>query len=163
MKQVGPAFARRSASHGGQSGRFPYALQSRAVSKASVVEVEARSYELDPYGHLNNAVYVNWLEHGRLCFLRDRGHTYTSVPETFGVHVVVVRQDLQYKAQVRLGDRLSVTSRIARLGRTSFTFSQEIAFPDGRVASSGEVTMACVGKDGAAAEVPQGLRSLLDS
>ena len=134
-----------------------------SVSNPSVIEVEARSYELDPYGHLNNAVYVNWLEHGRLCYLRDRGHSYTSVPETFGVHVVVVRQDLQYKAQVRLGDRLRVTSRIARIGRTSFTFSQEIGFPDGRRAASGEVTMVCVGADGASAPVPEGLRRLLDS
>jgi acyl-CoA thioester hydrolase len=133
------------------------------VSKPSKVEVEARSYELDPYGHLNNAVYVNWLEHGRLCYLKDRGHTYTSVPETFGVHVVVVRQDLSYKAQVRLLDRLAVTSRIARIGRTSFTFAQEIAFPDGRVAANGEVTMVCVGKDGASAEIPKDLRSLLES
>lgn len=133
------------------------------MTKPGVVEVEARSYELDPYGHLNNAVHVNWLEHGRLCYLRDRGHSYTSVPETFGVHVVVVRQDLQYKAQVRLGDRLSVTSRIARIGRTSFTFAQEIAFPDGRLAASGEVTMVCVGPDGEPAPVPEGLRSLLDS
>lgn len=134
-----------------------------AVSKPSVVEVEARSYELDPYGHVNNAVYVNWLEHGRLCFLRDRGHTYTSVPETFGVHVVVVRQDLQYKAQVHLGDRLSVTTRILRLGRTSFAFFQEVSYPGGRVAASGEVTMVCVGRDGAAEPIPSGLRSLLDS
>jgi len=134
-----------------------------AVSKPSVVEVEARSYELDPYGHVNNAVYVNWLEHGRLCFLRDRGHTYTSVPEAFGVHVVVIRQDLQYKAQVRLGDRLLVTTRILRLGTTSFAFFQEIAYPDGRVAASGEVTMVSVGPDGAAKPIPPLLRSLLDS
>jgi acyl-CoA thioester hydrolase len=133
------------------------------VSKPSVVEVEARSYELDPYGHLNNAVYVNWLEHGRLCYLRDRGQTYTSVPETFGVHVVVVRTDLSYKAQVRLGDRLSVTTRLARIGRTSFAFAQEIAFPDGRVAAAGEVTMVAVGPDGASAPVPPGLKSLLSS
>ena len=133
------------------------------MSKPSVVEVEARSYELDPYGHLNNAVYVNWLEHGRLSYLRDRGHTYTSVPETFGVHVVVVRTDLSYKAQVRLGDRLSVTTRLARIGRTSFAFAQEIAFPDGRLAASGEVTMVAVGPDGAAAPVPAGLRSLLQT
>jgi acyl-CoA thioester hydrolase len=133
------------------------------VTKPSVVEVEARSYELDPYGHVNNAVYVNWLEHGRLAYLRDRGHTYASVPETFGVHVVVVRQDLQYKAQVRLGDRLSVTSRVLRLGRTSFTFFQEITYPGGRVAASGEVTMVAVGPDGRPAPIPSGLRSLLDS
>jgi acyl-CoA thioester hydrolase len=133
------------------------------VTKPSVVEVEARSYELDPYGHLNNAVYVNWLEHGRLCYLRDRGHTYTSVPESFGVHVVVVRQDLQHKAQVRLGDRLSVTTRILRFGRTSFAFFQEITYLDGRLAASGEVTMVCVGEDGSAMPIPPGLRSLLDS
>jgi len=133
------------------------------VSEPSVVEVEARSYELDPYGHLNNAVYVNWLEHGRLGYLRDRGHSYTSVPDTFGVHVVVVRQDLQYKAQVRLGDRLSVKTRIVRLGRTSFTFFQEITYPDGRLAASGEVTMVCVGPDGASKPIPDALRSLLDS
>ena len=133
------------------------------MSKPSVVEVEARSYELDPYGHLNNAVYVNWLEHGRLSYLRDRGHTYTSVPETFGVHVVVVRTDLSYKAQVRLGDRLSVTTRLARIGRTSFTFSQEIVFADGRPAASGEVTMVAVGPDGSATPVPSDLRSLLAS
>jgi YbgC/YbaW family acyl-CoA thioester hydrolase len=133
------------------------------VSRPSILDVEARSYELDPYGHLNNAVYVNWLEHGRLCYLRDRGHTYTSVPETFGVFVVVVRQDLRYRAQVRLGDRLRVTSRITRLGRTSFTFSQEIAFPDGRSAAEGEVTMVCVGPDGASTPIPAGLRSLLES
>jgi acyl-CoA thioesterase FadM len=85
------------------------------------------------------------------------------VPEAFGVHVVVVRQDIRYEAQVRLGDRLRVTSRVIRLGRTSFTFGQEIAFADGRAAAAGEVTMVAVGPDGAAAPIPDGLRSLLAS
>jgi acyl-CoA thioester hydrolase len=129
----------------------------------SVVEVEARSYELDPYGHLNNAVYVNWLEHGRLGFLRDRGETYTSVPERFGVHVVVVHQELSYKAQVGLGDRLRVESRIARFGRSSFVFEQAIRYADGRPAAEGTVTMVCVGPDGDAVPIPPGLRTLLES
>jgi acyl-CoA thioester hydrolase len=133
------------------------------TSTPSVVEVEARSYELDPYGHLNNAVHVNWLEHGRLSYLRDRGHTYTSVPEAFGVHVVVVRQDIRYEAQVRLGDKLLVRSRVIRLGRSSFTFAQEIAFPGGKLAAAAEVTMVSVGPDGAATPIPDGLRSLLAS
>ncbi|UCE87466.1 MAG: acyl-CoA thioesterase [Deltaproteobacteria bacterium] len=129
----------------------------------SVVEVEARSYELDPYGHLNNAVYVNWFEHGRLAYLRDRGETYTSVPERFGVHVVVVHQELSYKAQVELGDRLRVESRITRFGRTSFVFAQAIRYPDGRLAAEGTVTMVCVGPEGAAVPIPPGLRALLES
>jgi YbgC/YbaW family acyl-CoA thioester hydrolase len=133
------------------------------VTEPSVVEVEARSYELDAYDHLNNAVYVNWLEHGRLNYLRDRGHTYTTIPEHFGVHVVVVRSDLSYRRQVRLGDRLRIVTRLARLGRTSFAFRQEILFGDGTVAADGEVTMVCVGPDERARPVPAGLREVLES
>ena len=134
------------------------------MTEPSVVEVEARSYELDAYDHLNNAVYVNWLEHGRLCYLRDRGHTYTSIPDHFGVHVLVVRTDLSYRRQVRLGDRLRIVTRLARLGRTSFAFRQEITFAaDGVVAADGEVTMVCVGPDEKARPVPAGLREVLEA
>ena len=127
-----------------------------------MTEVEARSYELDPYGHLNNAVYVNWLEHGRLCFLRDRGESYTSVPRKFGVHVVVVRQEVDYRAQVQLGDRLAVTSRIERFGSSSFRFDQRIAFADGREAVAAKVTMVCVGPDEQPIPMPAALRKALD-
>ena len=132
------------------------------MTTPSVLEFEARSYELDPYGHLNNSVYVNWMEHGRLGFLRDRGHDYMSVPEKLGVHIVVVHQEIAYKVQVRLGDRFELSSRIARFGNTSFTFEQTVAFADGRVAAVGTVTMVCT-KDGAAVAMPPELRAILDT
>jgi len=138
------------------------AKSNRGVTTPSTTEVEARSYELDPYGHLNNAVYVNWLEHGRLCFLRDHGESYTSVPEKYGVHVVVVRQEVDYRAQVRIGDRLVVTSFVERFGGSSFRFDQRIAFPDGRTAAEAKVTMVCVGADGIPAPMPEALRKALD-
>jgi len=131
------------------------------VTAPARYDVEARSYELDPYGHLNNAVYVNWLEQGRLCCLRARGHTYDSIPAEFGVHIVVVQQDLTYKAQVRLGDRLTVTSRIVRLGETSFTFEQSVEFADGTRACEAAVTMVCVGQSGRPEPVPPPLREIL--
>jgi acyl-CoA thioester hydrolase len=118
---------------------------------ASEIEVEARSYELDAYGHLNNAVHVNWLEHGRLCFLRERGHSFTSIPEAFGVHVMVVHLELSYKA----------TTRIARLGRSSFTFAQQLTHADGRLAAEGTATLACAGPEGKAVSIPPALRELL--
>ncbi len=133
------------------------------MSPAGIIEVEARSYELDPYGHLNNAVYVNWLEHGRLCYLRDRGLSYMSVPEKFGVWVVVVRLDLSYKAPVHLGDRLLVTSRIDRFGRTSFRFRQVIDFAGGRPAAEADVTMVCVDAERRPAPMPPALRERLEN
>jgi len=132
------------------------------VSRPSRVEVEARSYELDPYGHLNNAVYVQWLEHGRLAFLRDRGESYMSVPERHGVRVVVVRTDLSYRREIRLGDRLTVETALEGVGNRSFTFRQAILFPDGTPAAEGTVVMVCTGPDGRAVPVPPALRTLLE-
>ena len=133
------------------------------MTTPSHVDVEARSYELDPYGHVNNAVFVNWLEHGRLAFLRDRGMTYTSIPEEYGVHVVVVHQDVAFKAQVRLGEALSVESRIGRFGRSSFAFEQAIRFAeDDRPACVATVTMACVA-DERSVPMPAILRERLDT
>jgi len=125
--------------------------------------VEARSYELDPYGHLNNAVYINWLEHGRLGYLRDRAQSYTSVPEQFGVHVVVVHTELSYRAQVQLGEHLVIRTSIEKFGSSSFTFAQSIAYPDGRMAADGHVTMVCVGPDGQSRSMPAELRAILDT
>ena len=133
------------------------------MSTPNRLDVEARSYELDPYGHLNNAVYANWLEHARLRYLADRGMSYLSIPEEFGVKVVVVRLDLSYKAEVRLGDRLAVTSRIVHFGNSSFRFEQKIDFEDGRPAAVGEVTMVCTDPGGASVTIPPGLRESLAS
>ena len=138
----------------------PAADAARAVTGASRVPVEARSYEIDPYGHVNNAVFVNWLEHGRLAWLRDRGMTYTSIPETFGVHVVVVSMRVDYRAEVVLGDRLTIVSDVVRIGTSSFTFAQRIEFDGGRVAAEGEVTMVAT-RNGRSATIPGPLRAKL--
>lgn len=125
------------------------------------IGIEARSYELDAYQHVNQAVYAQWLEQGRLVYLRKRGMTYTSIPEEYGVHVVVVHQKLDYKEQVKLGDRVFVTSQISHLGRSSFRFEHVISFEDERVACSASVVMVCVGLGGRPKELPEGLRERL--
>jgi len=126
----------------------------------SRLAIETRSYEMDIYSHLNNAVYVQWLEHARLVWLRERGLTYTSIPETLGVHIVVVSLKLDYRAEVVVGDRMVVVTDVVRLGNSSFTFSHRIEFDDGRVAAEGEVTMACT-KGGRSAPMPAEFREKL--
>ena len=133
------------------------------MTAESTFETEVRSYELDPYGHVNNAVYVNWLEHGRLVWLRDRGLTYTSIPEQYGVHVVVVHQDLSYHRPLRLGDRVVIHSRVAAFGNTSFTYEQRIVAAT-RAAESvltGRIVMVCTGPDGGSVPIPEGLEERL--
>ena len=126
------------------------------------IGIEARSYELDAYAHVNQAVYAQWLEHGRLVYLRKRGMTYTSIPEEYGVHVVVVHQQIDYQKQVKLGDRLFVSSEITHIGTSSFRFEHSITFEDDRIAAKGTVVMVSVGADGRPHEIPEDLSTRLD-
>lgn len=125
------------------------------------IEVEARSYELDPYGHVNNSVFVNWLEHGRLCHLRERGMTWSSLPNQFGVRAVIVRMEIDWRAEVKLGDRLTIESHIERFGNSSFTFRQRIVFDDGRLAAEAVAVMVATGEGGGSVPIPEGLRERL--
>ncbi|MBW2282862.1 MAG: acyl-CoA thioesterase [Deltaproteobacteria bacterium] len=133
------------------------------MTTPSRIGIEARSYELDAYAHVNQAVYAQWLEQGRLVFLRKRGMTYDSIPRDYGVHVVVVHQALDYRRQVRLGDRVFVTSEIAHFGKSSFRFEHRIEYPDGQLAVKAVVVMVCVGDGARPIAIPDELRAKLDT
>ena len=138
-------------------------ISSAAMTEPDRIEVEARSYELDPYGHVNNSVFVNWLEHGRLCHLRERGMTWSSLPDQFGVRAVIVRMEIDWRAEVKLGDRLTIESRIEKSGTSSFTFRQNIVFPDGRPAADGVAVMVVTRPEGGSVPIPDGLRERLST
>ena len=42
-------------------------------------ELKVRSYECDSYSHVNNAVYLNYLETARMDFLNQIGFPYNDV------------------------------------------------------------------------------------
>ena len=42
-------------------------------------EITVRSYECDSYNHVNNAVYLNYLEHARMDFLHAANFDYKGI------------------------------------------------------------------------------------
>lgn len=101
--------------------------------------VRVKSYELDIYGHVNNAVFMNWLEHGRSQLLQDKGFNYISITEHWGVRLVTVATQINYRAQLGLDDEVMVSSTVKKMGRTSVTYDQRIE----RVEEDGSKTLAC--------------------
>ena len=85
-----------------------------------------RSYELDIYGHVNNAVYMQWLEHGRSQLLQQKGFTYTSITDHWGVRLVTVATHINFKAQLGLDDHVEIRTTVKKMGKTSVTFDQQI-------------------------------------
>ncbi len=102
-----------------------------AQAAADALDFEVRDYECDLQGIVNNAVYQNYLEHARHQFLKRRGLDFAALTRQ-GVHLVVVRAELQYKFPLRSGDAFVVESRLERLSAVKFAFFQDIYRASGR-------------------------------
>lgn len=84
--------------------------------------VEVRFNDCDPMGHVNNAVYLNYLELTRFAYWRQ----LHGPPDPDGPGFILARIECDYRAPALPGDLLDVFARIDRIGRTSFTFISEI-------------------------------------
>ena len=89
------------------------------------IELKVRDYELDAQGVVNNAVYLNYLEHCRHEFLLSRGIDFNRYARE-GIDLVVVRCELDYKAPLRGGDSFRVALALERVSPLRFAFLQEI-------------------------------------
>jgi acyl-CoA thioester hydrolase len=98
---------------------------------AKRVEVQFR--DCDPLGHVNNAVYITYLEIARFAYCRE---ALSLAPElaTGPLSFIIARVECNFRSQARLGDELEVRIRLADIGRSSFAFEYEIVqVSDGRV------------------------------
>lgn len=83
------------------------------------------SYELDSFGHVNNAVYLNYLEKARNDFMTDKGLGFKDFFK-WKRYPVVVRSVVDYKYPASAGDILEIVGWISQHSATSFTLKYEI-------------------------------------
>ncbi len=115
--------------------------------------ITVRSYECDSYNHVNNAVYLNYLEHARMDFLHKIGFEYKKVIAA-GWIMPVTHIDIHYKSSAVLDDELLVETCSKKMGAVSGTFHQTIKKTDGTVCAEADVTWASV-KDGKLCAIPK--------
>lgn len=95
------------------------------MSEAFKIEMEVRDYECDIEGIVNNAVYMNYLEHARHAFLKHKGYSFAALTQK-GIQLVVIRIEADYLHPLRSGDSFQVTANIERTSKLRFGFSQDI-------------------------------------
>jgi YbgC/YbaW family acyl-CoA thioester hydrolase len=71
-----------------------------------------RGYELDSYGHVNNSVYLNYLEQARWELFRETGLLKNL--QDSGLMLVVIDVHIRYLREVCLFDELVVETRCRR-------------------------------------------------
>ncbi len=120
-------------------------------------EVEFR--DIDGMGHVNNAVYLSYLETAKL----DYFQRVLGVSDLAEMGVVGdVR--ITYRSPAFLGETLAIGARIARLGTKSMEFEFEFRGPDGRlVAEASSVHVAFDYESREPIPVPEEWRRRIDA
>ena len=77
-----------------------------------------RFRDVDAMGHVNNAVYLTYLEDARIAFLRPLG---ADVPE-----MILARAEIDFRAPLAEGDELEIGVRPVRVGSKSFELAYEL-------------------------------------
>lgn len=96
--------------------------------------IEVRFRDMDALGHVNNAVYLTYLESARLAYwLELRGKRDLS-----DVDMILARVEIDYRSPARFGELLDVGVRVASLRRSSFQMGFRIVSrADGRLVAEG--------------------------
>ena len=81
-----------------------------------------RFRDLDPMGHVNNAVFLTYIESARAAFLQHLG----AVQTLEDLAIIVARIEIDFRAPVRFGDEVEVSVRVSRFGEKSFDLEHEL-------------------------------------
>ncbi|MDG2112161.1 MAG: thioesterase family protein [Actinomycetota bacterium] len=81
--------------------------------------------ELDPYNHVNHAVYVAYFEAARCIALEDIGMALSDLADR-GIQIVVTTVELKFREPATGRDRLTVETEVAEIRRASSRWRQRI-------------------------------------
>src|SRR5262245_20170011 len=85
------------------------------------VEIDVRFRDTDGMGHVNNAVYLTYLEVARERYWRE----VFGLRDYRSVDIIMARVEIDFRAPIVPGDVIVVGLRASALGRRSFEFLYE--------------------------------------
>lgn len=87
--------------------------------------------DLDAMGHVNNAVYLAWLEQARNTAYLDMLGRRDPFAEGSGLDFVVARAEVDYLAPLHFRDIASIVHWPVKVGRSSWTLDYDCRKQDG--------------------------------
>jgi acyl-CoA thioester hydrolase len=100
--------------------------------------IEVRLGDLDPFGHVNNAVIASYVEQGRVLYLRDvlgTGADPVSMP------FILAMLKIDYLSQIMFDDPVEVLSRTDWIGRSSVHMTHLLTGYEGRELARSEAVL----------------------
>jgi acyl-CoA thioester hydrolase len=113
-------------------------------------QLEVRFRDCDSMGHVNNAVYLTYLEQARFHHWRASGIAESAIASPASADaavpgdvpgVIVARVEIDYRRAAKHGDLLSIDVGVAAIGRTSFTYEYEILDQSGALIAAAKTVI----------------------
>ena len=120
-------------------------------------DMPPRFGDMDPLRHLNNAALARFYEDGRVRFVDAIGARAAVGP---GHGFVVAEIAIQYLAEGRYPQVVTVSTGLLRLGRSSFAMAHAL-FQSGGCIGTAETTLVHVHREGGVRPLPDALRTAL--
>lgn len=118
---------------------------------------EVRFRDLDGMGHVNNAVFLTYMESARLAFFQSLGLGGNPLEG-----MILARAEVDFRSPVELGEPVEVGVRASRIGTKSFDLEQQVR-ADGRLAAEGRfVLVAYDYESNSSRELPEEWRTILN-
>lgn len=83
---------------------------------AYVLPVRVRFHECDPLGHVNNAVYLHYLEQAAIDHAAEAGWPQARLEAEIGAVFMAARHEIDYLRPAVAGDRLAVVTWPEQMG-----------------------------------------------
>jgi len=112
---------------------------------------EVRGYELDSFGHVNNAVYLNYYEQARWHIMKELG--LLEYLKNTGGFLVVIKADLKFIRELKLLEEAVVNTTYKTEG-FFVIFKQEIRNTLNERVNAATVKCILVDKDRNPADIP---------
>lgn len=99
-----------------------------------------RFRDADGFGHVNNAVYLTYVEQARIAYLVDRG--VFARPTQDEMSMILARAEIDFRAPLAVGDELEIGVRTSRVGTKSFALEYVLHAASRMVAEAATVLVA---------------------
>jgi acyl-CoA thioester hydrolase len=109
-----------------------------------------RFRDVDSLGHVNNAVFLTYLEEARIAYLLPFGADVTNM--------ILARVEIDFREPLRTGDEIEIGVRPAGVGTKSFELAYEVRSGDTVAAEAKTVIVSYDYEGGRSVELPEAWR-----
>lgn len=103
--------------------------------------LEIRYADLDPQGHVNNAIFLTYFEQARVAYLINLG-LFTKEQSFFDIGIIIAEAKVTYLAPVHFDQVIEVSVRVSRIGNKSMTMQYQLMDVEkGTLCASGETVI----------------------